>query len=99
MTLDSQVSNRQIRWTSARGRNDRNAQPKTYAAQRRSISSVPDVLPRAAGRGFCGGGESEDQDAILMGVAGGNRAHHHATGVDQAKALHRAPPSKRQARP
>ena len=28
-TLDSQVSNRQIRWTSARGSNDRKAQPKT----------------------------------------------------------------------
>ncbi len=29
MTLDSQVSNRQIRCTSARGRNDLKAQPNT----------------------------------------------------------------------
>jgi len=31
--LESQVSKRQILWTSARGNTDRKAQPKTYAAQ------------------------------------------------------------------
>src|SRR5262245_53713382 len=46
ITLDSHVSNKQIRWTSARGRNDLNAQPKTYAAERKSITSTPNVLPR-----------------------------------------------------
>src|SRR6516165_6324466 len=44
VALDNQVSNKQIRWISARGRNDRNAQPKTYAAERKSISSISDVL-------------------------------------------------------
>src|SRR5215510_5502447 len=68
MTLDSQVSNRQMRWTSARGRNDLNAQPKTYAAQRKSISSVPDLLPRPPARGASRKWYSENQAAILMAL-------------------------------
>src|SRR5262245_30459243 len=46
VTLDSHVSNKQILCTSARGRNDLNAQPKTYAAEKRSIASTFDALPR-----------------------------------------------------
>src|SRR5215472_11724622 len=48
VTLDNQVSNKQIRWISARGRNDRNAQPKTYAADRKSMSSIWDIVPKVA---------------------------------------------------
>ena len=94
MTLDSQVSNRQIRCTSARGRNDLKAQPKTYAAQNSSIIPMPDALP-AAPAGCSGSSRySTNQTAILTPLTSVSRPHHQDTGLDQAREPDRACHSK-----
>src|SRR6201999_1968879 len=87
-TLDSQVSNRQIRCTSARGKNERNAQPNTKAALNSSMISMPGT--RLVEPASWGCRNIKTPAAILPPMTSVSIAHHHDTGFDQAKDLGRA---------
>src|SRR5262245_20531281 len=81
-TLESHVSNRQMRWTSARGKNDLNAQPNTYAAQRTiniSTRRMPHWTTSARARNLH---RSDRNSAMLAALTSDSVPHHTATGFD-----------------
>src|SRR5262249_53558384 len=89
-TLESQVSYRQMRCTSARGTSDRNAQSNAAQAERGSILPTSVEVEGASAGCARNSRYSATQIAMFAALTSVRKTPHQATGFDQARVADRA---------